>query len=58
MDGERLDDAIWYYRDPSRAAEKVRGRVAFWRGVAVVPGEGQEWERPMRAGLLRCLLGR
>ena len=28
-------DAAWYYADPSRPAERIRGRVAFWRGVTV-----------------------
>ena len=28
-------DAAWYYPDPLRAAESIRDRVAFWRGVEV-----------------------
>jgi uncharacterized protein (DUF427 family) len=28
-------DAAWYYPDPKPAAEQIRGRVAFWRGVTV-----------------------
>lgn len=28
-------DAAWYYPDPKPAAERIRGRVAFWRGVQV-----------------------
>lgn len=28
-------DAAWYYPDPSKLAEVVRGRVAFWHGVKV-----------------------
>jgi uncharacterized protein (DUF427 family) len=28
-------DAVWYYPDPSRMAEMVRDRVAFWKGVEV-----------------------
>ena len=36
VDGERNVDAAWYYPQPSRAAEKIRGRVAFWRGVKIV----------------------
>lgn len=28
-------DAAWYYPDPKPAAEEIRGRVAFWRGVTV-----------------------
>jgi uncharacterized protein (DUF427 family) len=28
-------DAAWYYPDPKPAANQIRGRVAFWRGVVV-----------------------
>jgi uncharacterized protein (DUF427 family) len=28
--------AAWYYPDPKAAAEEIRGRVAFWKGVRVV----------------------
>ncbi len=28
-------DAAWYYPEPSEAAERVRARIAFWRGVRV-----------------------
>ena len=28
-------DAAWYYPDPLRAAESIRDRVAFWKGVVV-----------------------
>ncbi len=31
-------DAAWYYPTPSKAAEMVRDRVAFWHGVAVEAG--------------------
>lgn len=27
--------AAWYYPEPKAAAEEIRGRVAFWRGVTV-----------------------
>jgi uncharacterized protein (DUF427 family) len=30
-------DAAWYYPTPKTAAEHVRGRVAFWKGVSVGP---------------------
>jgi uncharacterized protein (DUF427 family) len=33
--GEVNRDAAWYYPEPKDAAEEVRGRVAFWRGVKV-----------------------
>ncbi len=28
-------DAAWYYDDPKPAAEEIRGRIAFWKGVEV-----------------------
>jgi len=27
----------WYYPEPSEAAKQIKGYVAFWRGVRVVP---------------------
>lgn len=30
-------DAVWYYPDPKPAAAAVRDRVAFWKGVRVIP---------------------
>jgi len=36
VDGKENRDAAWYYPQPSPAAEKIQGRVAFWRGVKVV----------------------
>lgn len=35
VDGEINENAAWTYPDPLPAAEKLRGRVAFWRGVVV-----------------------
>ena len=35
IDGERNEDAAWYYPDPKPAAEQIRGRIAFWHGVEV-----------------------
>ena len=35
VDGDVNRDAAWYYAEPFEAAEKIRGRVAFWRGVQV-----------------------
>jgi hypothetical protein len=37
VDGVVGPDAVWYYARPSFLARKVKGRVAFWRGVQVVP---------------------
>jgi uncharacterized protein (DUF427 family) len=35
VDGQENQDAAWYYPDPSRAAARITGRVAFWHGVRV-----------------------
>lgn len=35
VDGKVNRDAAWYYPEPSPAAHKVVGRIAFWRGVLV-----------------------
>lgn len=37
IDGELLPDAAWTYTDPKPEAEMVRGRVAFWKDVKVLP---------------------
>lgn len=37
VEGEVNPDAAWYYPDPSRKAKKIRGHVAFWKGVRVEP---------------------
>ena len=28
-------DAAWYYPSPSQAADRIKGRIAFWHGVKV-----------------------
>ncbi|MEM1269843.1 MAG: DUF427 domain-containing protein [Bacteroidota bacterium] len=35
VEGEENPGSAWYYPDPKDAAEHIRGRVAFWRGVEV-----------------------
>ena len=35
VEGQRNKDAAWFYPRPWLPARKVRGRVAFWRGVRV-----------------------
>ena len=30
-------DAAWYYREPKEAAKEILGRVAFWKGVEILP---------------------
>ncbi len=34
--GEAVNaNAAWYYPEPKDAAKQIKGRVAFWKGVAV-----------------------
>lgn len=35
--GDENRDAAWYYAEPKDAAKQIRGRIAFWKGVKVVP---------------------
>ena len=35
VDGKTNENAAWYYADPKDAANSIKGRVAFWRGVEV-----------------------
>lgn len=35
VDGKENLDAAWYYPDPKPAAENIKGRIAFWKGVKV-----------------------
>ena len=35
VDGEVNRDAAWFYERPYAPAAKIRGRVAFWRGVEI-----------------------
>jgi uncharacterized protein (DUF427 family) len=28
-------DAAWYYPDPTRLAQKIKGYIAFWHGVEI-----------------------
>ncbi len=30
-------NAAWYYPSPSKAAERVAGCIAFWKGVEIEP---------------------
>jgi uncharacterized protein (DUF427 family) len=36
VDGDRNEDAAWYYPEAKDAAKQLEGRVAFWKGVEVV----------------------
>ena len=35
VDGERNENAAWYYPDPKEKAREIKGMVAFWKGVKV-----------------------
>ncbi|MFN6934998.1 MAG: DUF427 domain-containing protein [Tsuneonella sp.] len=35
VDGATNPDAAWYYPEPKSAAEEIRDRIAFWKGVKV-----------------------
>ena len=35
VDGQENQDAAWYYPDPKPAPRKIKGHIAFWRGVEV-----------------------
>jgi uncharacterized protein (DUF427 family) len=37
VNGDRNVDAVWYYAEPKAAAAQIKDRVAFWKGVSVVP---------------------
>lgn len=43
VNGQVNAGAAWYYKDPMPAAEAVRDRIAFWKGVKV---EGGSSARP------------
>lgn len=32
---KRNDNAAWVYQDPLPAAQNIRGRIAFWKGVTI-----------------------
>lgn len=37
VNGNSNPDAAWYYAEPKTAAKKIRGRIAFWKGVQITP---------------------
>jgi len=37
VNGNMLENAVWYYPEPSEAAQEIKGRVAFLKGVTVAP---------------------
>jgi uncharacterized protein (DUF427 family) len=36
VNGKTNTDCAWYYPVPSKEAEKLKDRVAFWNGVQVI----------------------
>lgn len=37
VDGKVNQNAAWYYPEPKDAAKNIAGRIAFWRGVQILP---------------------
>jgi len=35
VEGDALPDAVWFYPEPTEAAQHIKGRVAFGRGVLI-----------------------
>ncbi len=35
VNGKTNKDCAWYYAEPNEAADKIKGRIAFWNGVEV-----------------------
>lgn len=35
VDGQRNENAAWYYPEPKSAAANIQGHIAFWKGVQV-----------------------
>jgi uncharacterized protein (DUF427 family) len=36
VEGEENKDAAWYYPETSSLAEKIKGYIAFWKGIEVI----------------------
>ncbi len=37
VNGERNENAAWYYPAPKAAVAQIKDRVAFWKGVRIIP---------------------
>jgi uncharacterized protein (DUF427 family) len=37
VNGQKNEDAAWYYSNPNEAAKQIKDYFAFWRGVEVGP---------------------
>lgn len=55
IDGKTNRDAGWQYQTPKAAARSIRGHVAFWGGVRVLPDPAARAQRNDTRGRLRRL---
>lgn len=55
VDGHENRDAAWYYPEPSSAAQKIAGRVAFWGGVRVEKLRAEDGTQALGASWRRGL---
>jgi uncharacterized protein (DUF427 family) len=37
VNGQRNENAAWFYPEPKDAAKQIKDRIAFWKGVQVTP---------------------
>jgi uncharacterized protein (DUF427 family) len=37
VNGQTNPGSAWYYSSPNPPAENIKGRVAFWKGIKVIP---------------------
>lgn len=49
VDGAVNADAAWYYPEPTAAAQRIAGRVAFWHRVRVAPARDADSTESGRA---------
>ena len=35
VNGDRNENAAWFYREPKEAAANIKDHVAFWKGVTI-----------------------
>lgn len=56
VDGDENPDAAWYYPQPSAAAKKIRGHVAFSRGVKIATDDRETGANGSNPPLLGRLL--
>ena len=37
VDGDKNEDAAWFYPEPKDAAAEIKNSVSFWKGVEILP---------------------